>query len=182
MADIYNNLVETLIKRFDPLNNHAPAPTIFSLGKIQYVFQPRPELTGDAEASVCVVISQEHRDYLLTDTRCRENFRKYVPKEMAPADVQERAMFAAWMEMRKTMTPEEIKELTMKNAMAETGEQPTDEKTVGEKSTTGAVQGIKGIEGLGKAKDKAKDKAPPSDFAPPETGGSGKLDLASIDI
>jgi len=95
---VYDNLVETMIRRTDPLKNHAPAPTIFYLEKIQYVFQPRPELTGDTEASVCVVISQEHRDHLLKDSRCQENFRAYVPKEQAPEDVQRQAEFEAFCE------------------------------------------------------------------------------------
>lgn len=179
MSNVYSNVVETMIRRHDPLKNHAPAPTIFNLDKIQYVFQPRPELTGDTEASVCIVISQEHREYLLNDSRCKDNFRAYVPKEVAPEEVQERALFEAFKELRKTMTAEEILELT---APKPTTTEPTLEEVTQTGTTTAstAVKGIDGAKGIGGPKPAAAKKtpAPASDFAPPEQGGSGKLDLA----
>lgn len=94
MAAIFDNLVECLIER--------EGPTIFHIGKVQYVFAPRPELTGDNEASVCVVISKEHRDYLLNDTMCSGYYRKYVPKvhiENAK-EVAERAAFEEFRRLR----------------------------------------------------------------------------------
>jgi hypothetical protein len=101
----YNNLVECLIKR--------EGPTIFHIGKVQYIFAPRPEITGDMEASVCVVISQEHRDYLLKDRMCANYYRQYVPtkKVEGVAEALERAEFMEWQRLRKTMTQEELLEM-----------------------------------------------------------------------
>jgi hypothetical protein len=184
MSDVYSNVVETMIRRYDPLKNHAPAPTIFNLDKIQYVFQPRPELTGDLEASVCIVISQEHRDYLLTDSRCKENFRAYVPKEKAPAEIQEKAMFQAWMELRNTMSAEDILKMTQANVAAEGNELVGSFQVETPPDT--AIKAVEGLEPIGGNKKKAKPMPDAEDvvhtYDPPETGGSGKLDLASLEI
>ena len=49
-------LVECLIQR--------EGPTIVDVGKLRYVFSPRPALTGgDDETSVCEVNSVEHAEY-----------------------------------------------------------------------------------------------------------------------
>ena len=104
-----NNIVECLIERTDAMTRK-PAPTIFFIGKIQYTFAPRPELTGDMDASVCIVISQEHRDYLLKDPACSGFYREYVPTEkvVGAEEAIERAEFEAFREMKKLYTPEEL--------------------------------------------------------------------------
>jgi hypothetical protein len=180
---VYDNLVETMIRRTDPLKDHAPAPTIFNLDKIQYVFQPRPELTGDTEASVCVVISQEHRDYLLKDSRCQANFRAYVPKEQAPEDVQRQAEFEAFCNLRKSMTAEEIAAMVLAGqAVEELGNKTPPEQA----KAPQAITGVEGIAGIGGRKAKKATEAPKpaeittaSDFAPPVQGKTdNKLDLS----
>lgn len=179
---VYDNLVETMIRRTDPLKNHAPAPTIFNLDKIQYVFQPRPELTGDTEASVCVVISQEHRDYLLKDSRCQANFRAYVPKEQAPEDVQRQAEFEAFCNLRKTMTAEEIAAMVLAGQNAVEGLE--NETPPEQAKTPHAITGVEGVAGIGGKKTKKAAEAPKpaepvaSDFAPPVQGKTDKLDLS----
>ena len=179
---VYDNLVETMIRRTDPLKDHAPAPTIFNLDKIQYVFQPRPELTGDTEASVCVVISQEHRDYLLKDSRCQANFRAYVPKEQAPEDVQRQAEFEAFCNLRKTMTAEEIAAMVL---AGQTVEGMGDEAPPEQAKPTQGITGAEGIAGIGGKKAKKAAEAPKpaetvtTDFAPPVQGKTdNKLDLS----
>jgi len=104
-----SNIIETTISRIDPLTRK-PAATIFHLGKIQYTFVPRPELTGDEETSVCIVISQEHRDYLLNDPMCRNHYREYVPrvKVVGAEEALDRAMFEEWKKLRETLSQEEI--------------------------------------------------------------------------
>ncbi len=112
MSSVFDNMVECLIER--------EGATIFHIGKVQYVFAPRPELTGDMQASVCVVISQEHRDYLLKDRMCSQYYRKYEPKPGAKVDMDaaEKAEFEAWRELRKTMTQEELIAMEQKRVEA----------------------------------------------------------------
>lgn len=111
-----HNLIECLIER--------EGPTIFFIGKVQYVFAPRPELTGDMKASVCVVVSQEHRDYLTKDRMCSQYYRVYEPAEPLAEDLLEQEEFREWQRLRKTMTPEEIMAMTMKSAQVVESEPP----------------------------------------------------------
>lgn len=105
------NLIECLIQR--------EGPTIFHIGKVQYIFAPRPEITGDMEASVCVVVSQEHRDYLTKDRMCSQYYRVYQPKVPIAADLLEQEEFREWQRLRKTMTPEEILAMTVRQTTGE---------------------------------------------------------------
>jgi hypothetical protein len=108
-----NNLIECLIER--------EGPTIFHIGKVQYIFAPRPELTGDMTASVCVVISQEHRDYLLKDRMCSGYYRKYEPKTITQEmlNAAEMEEFRQFQEMKKRHTPDEIARLLAQQSETE---------------------------------------------------------------
>ena len=134
-AAIYNNLVECLIKR--------EGPTIFHLGKVQYVFQPRPELTGDDEVSVCPVISQEHRDHLLNDTMCSSYYRKFTPRVKPAADVLEAAEFEEFKRLRKQgLSMDEIIESMSPTGSEETKAEVPNTQAPEKKATGKAAQGM----------------------------------------
>lgn len=157
--NLYNNVVECLIKR--------EGPTIFFIGKIQYIFAPRPELTGDNEASVCVVVSQEHRDYLTKDRMCSQYYRMYEPKVkvVGAAEALEMEEFKAWQLLRKTMSAEEIMAMEQ-GRIAGTGAAGPTAGTAATQTPTSPRKNA--------AKTPAVETNKPADngFTPPETGVS----------